>query len=295
MIQFDQSGKWYKGNLHTHTTVSDGLYTPEQTMALYYRMGYDFLALTDHWKLSEGGWWQNMLLLPGIELDTMQGHEGYHIVGIGLEKMPKVSRGAQPQALIDAVCDAGGRAILAHPAWSLLCPEHIARLVGLTGAEVMNGVSQSPFNGDRADSAVLLDIAAALGQRLPFMAADDSHFYQGEQGTSWLWVNAQKLTGKAILEALDTGRFFASQGPRFYQLELAGDSIQVWCSPCEQAIFYSDGLYRKKRVVQCPHSGYFAYKVEGNERFVRCEIVDGLGKKAWSRPYAVEEGRFVPR
>lgn len=32
----DVFGKiWYKGNLHTHTTNSDGAYTPEETIALY--------------------------------------------------------------------------------------------------------------------------------------------------------------------------------------------------------------------------------------------------------------------
>lgn len=293
MVQFDERGKWYRGNLHTHTTVSDGRYTPEEAIALYQRMGYDFLALTDHWKLSQGGRWQDMLLLPGIELDTMVEHEGYHIVGVGLRHMPQVNRGASPQALIDAVCAAGGRAILAHPSWSLLCPEHIAQLKGLSGAEVMNAVSQSPFNGDRADSAVLLDITAALGARLPFMAADDSHFYQGEQGSCFIWINAGELTQEALLEAMDAGRFFASQGPRFYQLELTGNRMRVWCSPCERAVFYSDALYRKNRVMSRPHSGYFEYMVEGTEQFVRCELVDISGKKAWSHPYPVEDGRFV--
>lgn len=293
MVQFDERGKWYRGNLHTHTTVSDGRYTTEEAIALYQRMGYDFLALTDHWKLSQGGRWQDMLLLPGIELDTMVEHEGYHIVGVGLRHMPQVNRGASPQALIDAVCAAGGRAILAHPSWSLLCPEHMAQLKGLSGAEVMNAVSQSPFNGDRADSAVLLDITAALGARLPFMAADDSHFYQGEQGSCFIWINAGELTQEALLEAMDAGRFFASQGPRFYQLELTGNRMRVWCSPCERAVFYSDALYRKNRVMSRPHSGYFEYMVEGTEQFVRCELVDISGKKAWSHPYPVEDGRFV--
>lgn len=293
MVQFDERGKWYRGNLHTHTTVSDGRYTPEEAIALYQWMGYDFLALTDHWKLSQGGRWQDMLLLPGIELDTMVEHEGYHIVGVGLRHMPQVNRGASPQALIDAVCAAGGRAILAHPSWSLLCPEHMAQLKGLSGAEVMNAVSQSPFNGDRADSAVLLDITAALGARLPFMAADDSHFYQGEQGSCFIWINAGELTQEALLEAMDAGRFFASQGPRFYQLELTGNRMRVWCSPCERAVFYSDALYRKNRVMSRPHSGYFEYMVEGTEQFVRCELVDISGKKAWSHPYPVADGRFV--
>ena len=36
---FSEQAGWYKGNLHTHTTVSDGKYTPEQTMNLYKENG----------------------------------------------------------------------------------------------------------------------------------------------------------------------------------------------------------------------------------------------------------------
>ena len=39
---------WYKGNLHMHTTRSDGKVTPEEAKKIYYQAGYDFIALTDH-------------------------------------------------------------------------------------------------------------------------------------------------------------------------------------------------------------------------------------------------------
>jgi len=41
-------GHWYKGNLHTHTTQSDGRLTPEEAIRWYEQNGYDFVALTDH-------------------------------------------------------------------------------------------------------------------------------------------------------------------------------------------------------------------------------------------------------
>ena len=37
-----------KANLHTHTTVSDGEYTPQQVINLYADRNYDVLAITDH-------------------------------------------------------------------------------------------------------------------------------------------------------------------------------------------------------------------------------------------------------
>lgn len=45
---FDSSCPWQKGNLHTHTTLSDGRKTVEEAIALYRGQGYDFLAITDH-------------------------------------------------------------------------------------------------------------------------------------------------------------------------------------------------------------------------------------------------------
>lgn len=281
---FSEELNWYKGNLHTHTTVSDGKYTPEETMDLYKAQDYDFLALTDHWKLSRTALWKDMLLLPGIELDATVGHQGFHIVGIGMNGELEAERDMPPQQLINAIRKAGGIAILAHPAWSLLYPQDMAALRGLSGAEVMNSVSQTPFNGDRADSAVLLDITATLGSLLPFMAADDSHFYRGEACTNYICVNAESLTAAAILKAIGEKRFFASQGPRFKQIEIEDHVMRVWCTPCERAVFYSQALWRNERVQNCSGAEYFEYAIGENEKFIRCEIIDSQGRKAWSSP-----------
>lgn len=45
---FRHNGGWYKGNLHSHTTVSDGRLSPEELAGLYRRRGYQFLALSEH-------------------------------------------------------------------------------------------------------------------------------------------------------------------------------------------------------------------------------------------------------
>ncbi len=55
----DQSseGRWYKGNLHTHSLWSDGNDFPEMIVDWYVRHDYDFLALSDHNILSRGERW----------------------------------------------------------------------------------------------------------------------------------------------------------------------------------------------------------------------------------------------
>ncbi|MCC6792855.1 MAG: hypothetical protein IT336_14285, partial [Thermomicrobiales bacterium] len=47
-LPFDKPGRFWKGNLHTHSTRSDGKLTPAEVIAAYQARGYDFLALADH-------------------------------------------------------------------------------------------------------------------------------------------------------------------------------------------------------------------------------------------------------
>ncbi len=43
-----ETGNFYKANLHCHTTISDGEFTPEQVKEVYRERGYSIVAYTDH-------------------------------------------------------------------------------------------------------------------------------------------------------------------------------------------------------------------------------------------------------
>jgi len=47
--------KWYRGNLHMHTLLSDGQTFPEEAALLYKRFGCDFVVFSDHNKVHEDG------------------------------------------------------------------------------------------------------------------------------------------------------------------------------------------------------------------------------------------------
>jgi hypothetical protein len=64
-----------RGNLHAHTTFSDGVLPPERLVAEYEALGYDFLAITDHDDLIGEAYWRaldrlapRLLLFRGVEL-----------------------------------------------------------------------------------------------------------------------------------------------------------------------------------------------------------------------------------
>ena len=43
-----KDGKFYKANLHVHTTVSDGVMTPHEVKKMYQDEGYSVVAFSDH-------------------------------------------------------------------------------------------------------------------------------------------------------------------------------------------------------------------------------------------------------
>lgn len=75
-------------DLHTHSTMSDGQYTPFNLVHLAKKRGIEVLALTDHDTLSgleeaiTAGKTLGVCVLPGVELSAREYHT-FHILGYG--------------------------------------------------------------------------------------------------------------------------------------------------------------------------------------------------------------------
>ena len=285
-----QEGVWLRGNLHMHTTRSDGRLSYEEAVARYERAGYDFIAVTDHWVRSEKGTTAGgMLLLSGCEYnigDTVQ--QGvYHIVGVGMETAPALERTEKsPQRIIDEINAAGGVAILAHPAWSLNSAEDVARLTGLCGTEIYNTTSAVPPNV-RPYSGLFVDQLASLGVLLPCMGADDAHRYVNDATVCSIMVHAREKSHEAVMEAIRAGDFYATMGPSV-SLTVEGGEAVVTCSPAAQVEFYSDAVWNDSRVTQGEGITTARCRLLPFETFVRAEVVDSEGRRAFSSPVRVK-------
>ncbi len=293
MRQDEYGRKWYKGNLHTHTTNSDGRLAPEVVINLYKEAGYDFLALTDHWIFGERRKEEKFLLIPGVEYDISRNvREGiYHIVGIGMKEDPGLlkSQGLHAQEMIDAIHAHDGIAILAHPAWSINRASEARFLEGLDGSEIYNTTSGLPWNC-RPYSGTFLDEMATYGRMLPCMAADDAHHYTGDETRSYLMVQASELTEESILEAIRANRFYASQGPDFrVEVSEDGKEITVYSTPVEAIVFFTDTVWAGDRATTCKNVQKAVYQVKPNDTFVRIELQDAQGNMAWSGFYPVNQ------
>lgn len=288
----DKNGDcWYRGNIHTHTTVSDGVKTPEETKAVYREMGYDFIALTDHRIFTEGcehdG--SGLLVLSGIEYDYGGDDSAsgvFHIVGIGMERAPGVRREDGVQAAIDGINASGGLAVLAHPAWSLNTYDMIMRLGGLFGTEIYNSVSGAPRNC-RPYSGAVVDELAVRGHILSLVADDDTHFHIGEQGMSYIMVNLKDkpLNCVNLIEALREGRFIATQGPMF-TCERCGDDIVVKSeSGFVSAVFFTNRPWEPNRAVYAGGAAIneARFRIHERDTFVRAEITDACGRVGFAQ------------
>ena len=289
MLLFDESKNFYKGNLHTHTTGSDGALSPEEVMKLYCTGGYDFLALTDHRTCTtDTDLYKGMLILPGIELDYTMPLQVVHLVGIGITRDIETAQWASaPQAGIDAIRRFGGVAILAHPHWSLNTLEMVLSLQNLAAAEVYNSTSRSPWNPNRADSTHLLDMAATHGRLLPTVASDDAHWYNGDACRSFTMVNARENSAETIMQALKEGAFFASQGPKFTQISYDKSVIKVHCSKVKRVLFHTNAPYAPVRAIEGDDLVYAEYAVHPawKETYVRVILEDENGLRAWANPF----------
>ena len=80
-----------KGDLHVHTTASDGHEAPEAVAAYYREAGFDFMVISDHWTYDSSLQAQGFYKGVNIDLNIVAGEEVHapdnhvHIVNFGSE------------------------------------------------------------------------------------------------------------------------------------------------------------------------------------------------------------------
>ncbi|MBC7236465.1 MAG: CehA/McbA family metallohydrolase [Chloroflexi bacterium] len=282
---FSLPGTWYKGNLHTHTTQSDGERTPEQAIEWYGAHGYDFLAITDHWVHTTGQLVRpGLLLLSGAELHG----PGYHMVALGARGLPDMALADDPRALADEVRLAGGLPFFAHPYWTGQTVDDLLAAPAVAGIEVYNTVCDRAYGLGYA--RVHWDGALSQGKRLVGLATDDVHWRYGEEGKAFVMVRAEALEERAILQALERGMFYSSTGPRILDLRLVelpdgSRGLRVACSPCRYITFHAHAyLGRRFWASDGPWLDAAIYPLRPELRYLRIECGDDRGGIAWTNP-----------
>ena len=311
-----EGGQFYKVNMHSHSTLSDGKQTPEELKEAYLKLGYAAIAFTEHGQLHDLNHLtdERFVAIRSYEIDFLQkahpafsAYEGEvqtfdHAEAVHMNfyaKRPDITERVHKTPLkefrienlneaIRQAKELGYLTVYNHPNWSLNTWELYSKLEGLDGIEIVNGASQRSSDIDYAPC--VYDQMARAGKRMICVGGDDNHNVQ-HFGTAWTMVKAPALSYADLMENLEAGNCYASEGPEITELYMEGDTVHVRCSAAK-GVFLTTAGRRKGAILSegdAPLVTKASFKIKPEDYFFRITVRDAAGKHANSRFYYLEE------
>ncbi len=281
------SGNRIKAGFHCHTINSDGGLLPKETVNRYRAEGYACLGITDHRQVTavDGLSGPDMLVIKATE----NGGDP-DIIGVGIENPAPQEMSLVERARILAV--QGGFTIAAHPTYCGVLPHVYVDCPDLMAMEIYNAYCDTAYvNGYALE---LWDMVLGQGKRIWGVAADDAHLNSkkrcySDAGRGWVEIWAESLTELAILQALKAGAFFSTQGPVFHEIVVENSTIHLKCTPVKAVKWRTFGKvgYVEYASRNTPLTGSCLPEWFRPCKYIRIEIEDYDGKRAWSNPIFV--------
>lgn len=266
-----KEGAFYKANLHTHTTVSDGKFTPEEIKKVYSEQGYSIVAFTDHevmvphTELTD----DNFLAITGVEVGVTENgnydflfKKCYHLnlysknpyrtafstfneKDVVLEHSRSYVTEEQKKycyertysidcvnEMIKMANDEECFVSLNHPVWSLQNYVDYISLNGLWAVEwYNNGVSRWGLY----ETFQPIDDLLRIGKHVYPIATDDTHIPEDRFG-GFVMVKSPVLKYEEVYEALKKGDFYSSENPLIEELSIENGIIHIKTSEVKRII-----------------------------------------------------------
>jgi hypothetical protein len=295
---FDVS-RFQKGNVHTHTTLSDGGSSPEQTIAWYRSHGYQFLALTDHNILSRPAHYASLeepgfVLLSGEEITMTGNRRQVHVNALCTQsRIPGGAFGSAAAALSTAISQVrtqGGVAIVNHPNfdWALSA----ADVTDARDAALLEIASGHPYVHSAGDALhpsheSLWDIALSSGADFMGVGVDDEHHIDvssdppATPGRAWIATFGDVTDSGPICAALGLGDLYASTGVDLKRITVHGSVYEVDPLQAHATVVFIGAGGRELSRVKV-NDGPAVYTLRGDEGYVRARVELSDGKRAWT-------------
>jgi hypothetical protein len=242
----EQSSGWYRGDLHMHSGHSDGSCSSQKgarvpcplflTLQAAADRGLDFVAVTEHNTVSHvqelralQPYFDRMVLIPGMEVTTFQGHAN----AFGVVKPVEFTKGWP--VILNSLAEDGAIVSINHPGapsgeicmgcgWTATVdPARFHAVEAVNGADPDTPVSGMPFwhrllnQGLRPTGIGGSDNHDAL--------LESSSLGRSRIGAPTTVVYAQSLSEEGIQEGLRSGNVFIDvQGTRDRMLEMSASA-----------------------------------------------------------------------
>lgn len=318
-------GRFYKANLHSHSTVSDGELTPAEMKALYQKNGYSIIAFTDHCRfvthneLSD----ESFLALNGVEnaADETGKKQFFNrccdICFIALDPERKlhplqdendVKGDGEFAAFNPTYCTEdinkmigqgvknGFFATYNHPTWSL---ENYERYISYNGVNAMEMFNfSSAVDGYNEYNADIYDDMLKSGKRIFCIATDDNH--NRAPGTmhwdsfgGFTMIKSPSLNYTDVTAALQNGDFYCSRGPiiNALWLDTSDYSVHIRCEKAKKLVCTRGGrrlraVYAEEQGVDYIEEAFFS--INKDDIYFRITVFDENGLTADTNAYFID-------
>jgi hypothetical protein len=291
--------RFVRGNLHTHTTRSDGDASPADVVRWYRDHGYGFVALTDHNALSSPdlAMWvtPDFAVIPGEEVSMYVRGKQVHVNALCTRTV--VPGGDFPTAAdalahaVYGILDQGGVALINHPNFDwALTKDDVLSAEGEQLLEIASGHPYVHTQGDRAHPSheELWDDALTAGHDVMGVAVDDTHHLvtdadpEAFPGVAWVAIFADEAKEARVCDALRQGALYASTGPELASLGVGRETYEVVpAAPEATVVFIGAGGRVLDRAVLAGAGAGATYRVVGDEGYVRARVETAAGF-AWT-------------
>ncbi len=303
--QESNRGRWYKGNTHTHTLNSDGDSTPDDVAKWYREHGYRFLVLSDHNVLTNvdglnavHGASEQFLLIKGEEVTDRFGDKPIHVNGLDVSENVEPQHGSSVldvvQRTVDAIRKAGGVPHINHPnfGWAITVDD-LKQVRNDKLFEIYNGhyAVNNLGGGGVPGMEEVWDRILSSGKLIYGLADDDAHVFKQPgnpnvpgPGRGWVFVRAERLAPRPIVEALERGDFYASTGVELSDYQVTATAMTITIKPGPSSKYRVQFIGRNGAVLGEAIASPAVYQFKGDELYVRAKVFESNGRIAWTQP-----------
>lgn len=294
---------WFKGNTHTHTTMSDGDSPPEVAAQWYKDHGYRFLVLSDHNVFTDPATLASLvdssfLLIPGEEVSSKFEAKPVHVNALNI---PGVIAPQSDSTLVgtiqknvDAIRAVEAVPHINHPnfRWAFDHRE-LLQISNDKLLEIFNGhpLVHNFGGGGWPGMEEVWDHLLSGGKRIYGIAVDDAHHFQGEfapersnPGRGWVVVRARTLSPLEIVQNLEAGLFYASTGVGLDDIQIEPKKITLHIRQEGDFKYHTEFIGNQGRVLHQTENNPAVFELLSDEPYVRAKVMDSAGYAAWIQP-----------
>lgn len=327
-VLLDRTKKFYKANLHCHSTNSDGRLTPEQIKEKYMAEGYSIVAYTDHEHLIDNSHLSddNFLAITACEIaikqypnqstlknlsmkvchlnlyakdeknvDTPCYNSVYdHFINDDIRNKIVHSCGEYdrqygPEGISEIIRIANSKGFLVSYNHPRWSLENAADYLGYEGLWAVEIYNHGCTSKGMYNYAInAYDDFLRIGKKMACTACDDNHNSKDDCFGGFVMINADFLDYKSIIQAMENHNMYSSMGPYIHELYIENMVAYITVSDAE---FVAMSTMGRRVQVQSINGKECTLKfdIKESDGYIRFDVVDRLGKRANTCAYFIDD------